>query len=65
VASHFFCSAVMAPEAISARSYVIMARVADCMTLVAYGGLSPDVAEAGRFTRLATDKLRQAPVPSP
>jgi hypothetical protein len=40
-------------EGISFGFYVIMARVAD-------GRLSPDLAEAERFARLATDKLRTA-----
>ncbi len=40
--------------------YFVLVRVADGLTLVGYGGIAPDVAEAERFARLATDKLRQA-----
>ena len=45
--------------------YVIVVRVADGVTIIAYGGLSPDVSDAERFARLATDKLGQAQSPSP
>ncbi len=40
--------------------YLLIVRVADGLTVVGYGGLAPDIAEAERFARLATDKLRTA-----
>lgn len=47
-------------EGITVSFYFVIVRVGDGITIVGYGGLSPDVAEVEKFARLAVTKLREA-----
>ncbi len=47
-------------QGVTVSLYFVFVRVADGITIVGYGGLATDVAEAEKFVRLAVKKLEQA-----